>query len=118
MGLPIRQRQTLQDFTLAGDSTQLAALVHSGHAKAAVALHAAPHQQPVPRLKDIQLHFLPYVHCRSELAFVASCRVNMTMHWFVDGPTVLHQQHEGCDKEKQSSGCLKGRDVDVALACA
>ena len=72
MGLPIRQRQALQDFTLAGDSTELAALVDSGHAKAAVALHAAPYQQPVTRLKDVQLHFLPYIHCLSELAFVAS----------------------------------------------
>ena len=71
VGLPIRQRQALQDLTLAGDSTQLAALVHSGHAKAAVALHAAPYQQPVPWLKDVQLHFLPYIHCVSELAFVA-----------------------------------------------
>ncbi len=61
VGLPIRQRQTLQDFTLAGDSTELAALVHSGHAKATVALHAAPYQQPVPWLKDVQLHFLPCI---------------------------------------------------------
>lgn len=57
--IPVWERQALQDFTLAGNRAQLAALVHGGHAKAAVALHAAPHQQPIPWLKNVQLHLLP-----------------------------------------------------------
>lgn len=58
MCVPIREGQALQNFTLAGDRAELAALVHGGHAEAAVALHAAPHQQPVPWLKNVQLHLL------------------------------------------------------------
>ena len=56
--IPIWEWQALQDFALAGDRAQLAALVYGGHAKAAVALHAAAHQQPITWLKDVEFHLL------------------------------------------------------------
>ena len=53
---PVRQGVALHDLGFAADLTERVPMPNGGHAKHAVALHAAPHHEPVARLKDVQRH--------------------------------------------------------------
>lgn len=88
--VPVWERQALQDFTLAGNRAELAALVHGGHAKAAVALHAAAHQQPIPWLKNVQLHLLSCTQdtCAGEPALSVRLEDDLLMRYGQTKPEV------------------------------
>ena len=61
---PIRLWLTLHNLGFAGILMQDIVVVDAGHPKAPAACHTAPHQQPVPRFKDIQCHSLT---CKDQL---------------------------------------------------